>query len=200
MPRRLIVLGAVLLHLCSPVFAQNLIVNPTFDTDVVSWDVPDGFGFILRHDPTDGSAAAGAAEVEGAAPGGPFSPFVIVQQCVDLGPIAGKPLTLMAEIKPVDHQPSLARLAVTYWGTAGCVDPFIDSASVEGAATLGIWNPVAGDLPTPPPGAVSALILIGVDTPVADPTLLTRFDDVFVGPVAEIFGDGFESGDTSGWE
>ncbi|MEM7479610.1 MAG: beta-propeller fold lactonase family protein [Acidobacteriota bacterium] len=179
---------------------SNLLVNPNFDGDLSSW---------LRF-PDDSSVVDFAAEDADLAPtsgsaGAVFSaldPVAYVTQCVALN--AGLPHLVRGLVRidgGTDSLPTASAL-VRYFGSSNCgIDQLgEETSSVVSGDTLGLWEPFELPVLTIPPGTQSARVFFLVDG-TGSTSYDAFFDNLVFGEqaTAEIFTDGFESGDTTLW-
>lgn len=183
---------------------SNLFANAHFDhcgtiaPTFAPWQVDATSPDVVRPDGDDslGSALSGSARVESF---GPDS--VTLDQCAALETVG--PLELRVRLRSTSAPTALAAatLFCQILDSAGCTGRVLSeafaTALVEDTAAefVELSRAVVA-----PPGASSARC--GLDlTPLTagDPLSTTDVDRFFLGPVADLFADGFESGDLSGW-
>lgn len=183
-----------------PAAAQNLVSNPTFDTETAPWEAFDGL--TLTHTASDGFLGLGAAEVEGLIIDPTFGNNAVIEQCVSPDLIdPSQPIFVQAAINPVNFQTSQHLIILNFFEDDACSGTLSgDSQSLVSGGLMGFWIVSQGNLPAPlPPNTGSIRVLLAVFTGDDLPGAITRFDDVFVGTDNRLFIDGFESGDTSRW-
>lgn len=106
----------LLLGLAGPASTQNLLTNPTFDSDIMSWESVGGLP--LSHTAADGLMDPRAAEVEGVAV---VSGGLGIRQCVDLtGFDFELPLTVIGAAKPVDYDAFDMLVIVSFFADTAC--------------------------------------------------------------------------------
>jgi hypothetical protein len=171
--------------------AQNLLVNPDFDTDVLGWsglgiwDPLDAFG-----SPTSGSATWTNTWAAGGA--------LYLVQCVELGPdFEAYDLGGYALIPSGQAGEGYTHLNVSFYSDAGC-GTHISGWSTANYSGLDIWQWLTLT-DWAPNGVVSARVgFLNQKTATGD--FQTLHDAMFFGPnPTMIFGDGFQSSDTSEW-
>lgn len=184
------IVSAVLM-LATHLPAQNLLVNPDFDTDLAgwsgigAWSPTDAFGF-----PTSGSATW----VNTWATGGGY----YLQQCVDLAPFfEAYDLSGWAYIPSGQAATGIAGIVVTFHSDPGCIT-FLNNHTIQDLSNVGNWE-LLSRTDWVPTGAMSALVRLKNQK--SGPEDFETFHDcVFFGPnPTMIFADDFESVDTSQW-
>lgn len=169
--------------------ADDLVSNPNFDDDLAPWTSLD---FVWSTEDADQAPTSGSAEVLL-----PDADRLLTHPCIDVAGETGIGSILSARI----FDPSLGAPAVThelsFFDGADCTGTSLGTASLsrlegdislEWLAVLG-WAGVAD-------GAVSALPTLRYTAAGASPNEV-QIDRLMLTPM--IFGDGFESGDTSSW-
>jgi hypothetical protein len=177
-------------------WGQNLVSNPSFDTDVIGWtpfamttivwDSLDAYG-----NPASGSAlVSNASTTPGDATGS--------RQCVE-GILGGQAYHIGADILVPGGQAETGagELLVQWYDQPGC-GGFLGlvSSSEIPTSTPDVWYTVSV-ISEAPPGTVAARFRLTVEKNEASGSLDAHFDNVVLEPL--LFGDGFESGDTSFW-
>lgn len=159
--------------------AVNLLTNPHFDIDLTGWSW-QGAGH--SHQPADGVAAAGSADVLGS----DAMPGALAVQCID---VTGQPARATyiygGWAKPVDFEPSVYGASfivqVLFHSDPACTYPIV-GAGGSGDNTprpQGTWRRASGGARAPA-GTQSIALTFGLE-PVADtPALTVRFDDLFL--------------------
>jgi len=171
--------------------AQNLLVNPDFNVDVSGWtgpgvwDTPDAFG-----SPSSGSATWLNTFGAGGA--------LYVMQCVELDPwIEAYDLAGYGFVPSVQPGSGYTYLSVAFFSDPGC-NTYITGFSTAHSAVLDAWT-LLGFTGWTPNGAASAQIAVG-NQKTAPGDFQVWGDAIFFGGNPDvIFGDGFQSGDTSEW-
>ncbi|MEM9290233.1 MAG: hypothetical protein AAGD01_00965 [Acidobacteriota bacterium] len=199
MIRSLFATFAALLLLPAAAGAQNLLANPNFDTDVLSWQIADGL--TLAFIDNDGFTAPGAAEVTGVVVMPPFPPATGIGQCVDLtGVDRTRTLEVSGAVKPIGYTPFQALAVVVYFDDTACLGNNLSDVQLTGFALQDQWSVLGGALGTLPLDANSASVALILGPASTSPTLETRFDEVFFGfDPDSIFADGYEGGNTTPW-
>lgn len=181
----------VTVFLATGVSAQNLLINPDFDTDLAGWEGPAVW------DPADafGSPSSGSATwINNFTAGG--SSFV--RQCVELSPwIEGYDVAAHVFIPSAQPGSGYTYITVAFYSDATC-DTFIVGFGSQSAVAFDVWTPLNFTGWTPN-GAAGAKIAV-TNQKTAPGDFQTFADSVYFARNPEmVFGDGFESGDTSGW-
>ncbi len=183
--------AALLLIAVGPAGAQNLVVNPEFDTDMSGWGAFGG-----TWDPADwqGSPSSGSA-TRTMVTGGTSAP--LADQCIDLAGTPAPGYAFSAQVYMPSGQAGTghAYLSVGWFSSPGCIGWISGETSSEVTAT-GSWLEVA-DTIQPPPSAVS--LHIGVYLWAQTGGGLQGYADHVVLAVPTIFADGFESGHLGAW-
>lgn len=193
----LVTLSVGILVVAPVAWAQNLVFNPDFNTDVTGW-TPSTTGTI-EWSPLDaeGNPASGSALVtnrsttaqDGTGP----------RQCID-GIDAGFFYLLAADVLVPSGQSETgyAELLVQWYDTPGCGGGLVGLNTTPGLSTStpDAWYLDAGVFRAPT-GTQSARLRLTVAKIEDYGTLQAHFDNVLLG--LAIFGDGFESGDTTAW-
>ena len=150
---RLVVVLVVGLAAARPAVAQNLLVNPDFDSNVVGWSV-GGQEFIgiawssvdASEDPTGagGTAGSGALDLETATSG-------FASQCVPV--TGGEPYRLAGSVAPlsIGSGSVVFALALQWWTTADCTEDVVGAFDVLAApAEPDVWHALDGVFDAPP--------------------------------------------------
>jgi hypothetical protein len=171
--------------------AQNLLVNPDFDTDLSGWsgpgvwDVPDAFG---------SSSSGSATWINTFGAGG----ALYVMQCVELVPwIEGYDLAGYGFVPSSQPGSGYTYLSVAFFSDAGC-STYITGFSSAQSSVLDAWTLLSLTGWTPN-GAASAQIAVA-NQKTSPGDFQVWGDAIFFGRDPDvIFADGFQSGDTSEW-
>lgn len=189
----LVLLGvAVFALVATGASAQNMLVNPDFDTDVTTgwsgigvWDPMDAFG-----SPTSGSVTWINTWASGGA--------IYHTQCVELGQdFEAYDLGGYAFIPSGQPGAGYTHIHVAFYSDSGCVTQISGWATPDFSG-LDNWQSLART-DWAPNGVVSARIgLFNQKTSAGD--FQTFHDLIYFGRSAEmLFADGFQSGDTFQW-
>ena len=176
--------------------AQNLVANPDFGSGIASWHLV-GRG-ALAHD-ADGATAPGSLQAAGGLAGNATQ--AVSGQCI--APISpAQILEFQAEVRVVSGSPSYCRIALFESARSDCL--WIELGSeVRRIVFSGGWDSLHGGILTTSGGTRSIEVRLHcANATGALQALDVRFDDIVVTPTgsaAEIFADGFESGDTVRW-
>jgi hypothetical protein len=172
--------------------AQNMLVNPDFDTDVTTgwsgfgvWDPMDVFG-----SPTSGSATWINTWASGGA--------IYHTQCVEVGPdFEAYDLAGYALIPSGQPGTGYTHIHVAFYSDSGCVTQITGWATAD-MSTLDSWQ-YLNLTDWAPIGVVSARVgLVNQKTSAGDFQVL--HDSIHFGRSPEmLFADGFQSSDTSEW-
>ncbi len=170
---------------------QNLLVNSDFDTDLTGWDGR------AEWDPADafGSPSSGSATwINDFTAGG----AMIVRQCVELDPwIEGYDLAAQNFIPSGQPGGGHSYLAVNFYSDSEC-NTYTSSVYSSIFSAFDNWTLVNFTGWTPS-GAVSAQVVVA-NQKTASGDFQTSCDAIYFARNPEmVFGDGFETTDTSGW-
>ena len=178
--------------------AQNLVVNPDFDTDVDGWIPFYDIDFIwepldCQGDPSSGSGFAASTDA-------PTSNSGIIQ-CVE--PIVAGDwygLSAWLNISPSQAGEGSARLFVWWRDGAGCTGTQTTALATQFVASTAGWEQQTAIPEVAPAGTVSATLYLNItkSSPLGVDYYVS-FDGIDFHPAASIFSDGFEAGDTSRW-
>jgi hypothetical protein len=184
--------------------AQNLLQNPDFKTDTLSWTAAGGAA-LLAYVGSDGDPSRGCAELSDITGFG-----ASLVQCVNLGPSPAPEYAVAVSFKPIGFSPTVDETGVLliWYGDSSCFGGEVgtDGRSAGAGVPADSWARLeclgdgAGcDPVATPDGAVSVAFAAGTGSEPTnvDPRTL-RFDSTYFAP-APIFADGFENGSTSRW-
>lgn len=174
-----VVLG-ISLAIASSSSAQNLLVNPDFDSNVVGWSV-GAQEFIsiawssvdATEDPTGagGTAGSGALDFEIATTG-------YASQCVPV--IGGQPYRLSGSVAPlsIGSGSALFSLALQWWTTADCTEDVVGAFDVIASPTeLDVWH-LLDDVFDAPPTANSVEVRLAASA--ISGVRTARFDALYL--------------------
>ncbi len=182
---------AVTVFLAPGVSAQNLLVNPDFDTDLAGWDGPGVW------DPADafGSPSSGSATwINDYTAGG----STFVRQCVELSPwIEGFDVAAHVFIPSGQPGSGYTYITVAFYSDPTC-DTYIFAFGSQNAVAFDVWM-LLNFTDWTPNGAAGARIAV-TNQKTAPGDFQTFADSVYFAQNPEmVFGDGFESGDLAAW-
>jgi len=176
--------------------AQNLLVNPDFDTDVAGWTTW-GTDVSIVWNPEDayGSPASGSGEVINSYVGSGSG--LRAFQCVSV--TGGAVYQLRGKVLIPPGQPTLqgGELYIWWYAEEWCQALIATAGSPLVVWPEDVWIEVAAPLSEAPIGAQSAWISLSVNQLAPGGTVSVLFDDLMFREV--LFADGFESGDTASW-
>ncbi len=170
--------------------AQNLAVNPHFDTSVAGWAPTSG---PLTWDGTrdaDGNPSSGSAQA-GSGGGLILDCFQIVTQCItavtpgQVYQFGGKLFIPPGQLAP-GNVPVLggAYVSVAWSADLSCsLTPILSTSTGPSFTATSAWFSSAG-FTSPPPGALSAQLQGSACHTLGNGTLLVNFDDMFFQPAA----------------
>ena len=185
--------------------AQNLILNPDFDSKFLHWDpFADVGGSVETVDDDSGGDPDSAAVKVTLSAGAPFSAFAGVSQCVG-GVVDGTTYDAGSRVFfPEDNSSGALTFSVRWDTAADCSGSElgeIESTPEIDGSTAGFWIPSYAAF-TAPKGAQSAFvsIVLFLEDVAADAAL---FDGAIFAPQGSVplplLVNNFESGDFSGW-
>ncbi len=195
-----IALAVVILIAATPLVAQNLISNGSFDTDLAGWTVTTStnatVGWVSRD--ADDSGASGSVEATNLLMNGGSSQML--WQCFEGS--EGDEISFDLMVYQPSGQPGEG------WGGCrsrlydgpGCTGSVLDYTFCSKNAPQGSfdqWLPVSRSCMLPA-GSASVMVILAVTGVSGGTSFTADFDNVVISNTA-IFADGFESGNTSGW-
>lgn len=166
--------GALLIATVTAASAQNLVVNPNFDTGLTSWLSSGGTTF----DAAIGSPAPGSARFAGGPFGAPLTIGGGVFQCIN-GIVAGTTYDFGGQVLLTSSPTGgSAFFAVIWFSGVGCTGSL---TAVQGSpvSALGSWLPSAGS-GIAPVGAVSATISMIEQTTSTPGDFIVNADSIFL--------------------
>lgn len=172
--------------------AQNMLINPDFDTDVTTgwsglgvWDPMDAFG-----SPTSGSAMW----INDFTGGGAH----YLNQCIEIpGFTGGFDLSGWTYVPSGQASTGQSYLLAVFFSDPGCADP-ISVFQTSNFAGFDAWVRLMLIGWSPPESSSVEISLVNTKDQPGDYQVF--HDAVFFGPNPDmVFGDGFETGDTSQW-
>lgn len=190
MHRCVLITAALLVAATTQVAAQNLVVNPEFDTDFSGWYTS---GSTWSAEDWQASPSSGSVTNTNYYP---HSTYLVAEQCIELtGPLATT-YQLSAQIYLPSGQPTTGygRLSWGWFASPACTG-WVGGATARDVTAAGTWQ-ARSVVSAPPPSAVSTRIgaYLWAD---AEGGFQAHVDHVALLPT--IFSDDLESGDTSSW-
>jgi len=176
--RLLLPLAAVLLvaaALAPSARAENLLVNPRFDTSISGWTVGNDDQVWSPVDVDDDPSSGSARALIDQAPG-PFT-GVAFRQCVEV--TAGDEYVYGAStlVPSGQERTGSALVAVYFYGEEGCGGAAIDTQTIGPVDDPGAWANVS-DTITAPDGSRSVNVFLSVTKNEPGGELTAHFDDV----------------------
>jgi len=178
-------------------WGQNLVFNPTFDTDVAGWSAEGTSSIVWDSLDADGNPASGSALVTNLSTTANDSTGA--RQCVD-GLTEATFYRFAADILVPGGQSETghAHLLAQWYGGPGCGGGQVGLVDTFGISTStpDVWytDSVTAEAPA---GTQSARLRLSIWKNEESGTLVAHFDNVEF--ANQIFSDGFESGDTTAW-
>jgi hypothetical protein len=181
------------------VLITNILLNPNLDLSLAGWAVVDPTPISMEHGTgdADGSPTSGSVSVSTSTGASHQYAF---GQCVAVN--SGRPHLLSGRVRissSTTGSPS-ALAAVDFFGFADCEGSPVGSrsTSVLSGTTGGAWGTCILSNASASEGAVSALVTFV--TQGGSASLFTaELDNLTFAELEGLFGDGFESGDSSTW-
>ena len=188
----------------SLVWAQNLLTNPDFDTDVSGWTC-SGIGTVLWSSlDVDGSPGSGSMQIDNEAVNPTGNSTIMCTQCVPLGTAPRVRLVaaaLFADDPRFDPDGS-ARIRIIFSDDVGCSNS-VDFSEIGILLTpptpADEWWSVSTGWAVVPPTATHAEALLVSWADTYEEPLRLHFDAVNLDVGVTIFEDGFESTDVAWW-
>jgi hypothetical protein len=190
---RLTVALAVLL-VASPVAAQqNIVVNGSFDTDVLEWHQtnPLDGSFMWSPIDADDDAESGSALVN-------MIGFLSLYQCVPVTPGAAYDIEAMLHIPESQTATGSTYLYFRWAEDVVCSTTNLGGGNAPSLTTPGGWHLSALRDEWAPPGALAAWLAVSVSRTGGTGDWQAHVDSVSLVQVS-IFRDGFEDGGTGAW-
>lgn len=196
MTRSMFILQTVLILMVTavapPAIAQNLVVNPNFDTDTMGWDGP---GLHDTHD-VDSSPTSGSSTYVNTSAG--TAGFSFTRQCItldaaDVGYDASG-WTYVASGQPATGYAKVSLL----WYTDPMCASFLSAHSFPQSSVLDSWERSAGQIFKP--HMAQSVNVSAVNQKFGPGDFQVFFDAMTFEPNHDmIFGGSFESGSTAEW-
>ena len=199
---RLTIAASIMLIFTSPVFAQNLLVNPGFDNP----DLLTGWTCSTTHgqanwiaDDRLGAPTSGA--MEQFVTGGSNNLTVACVQCVPVEEFYAYAFSTWFywPDDPDVTQEGTTRLVLAFYLNSDCTSSMgVSSVKVGHYPSLDTWDQLFTDEVTAPAGTTSALVTATTWQNLGDHWVRARLDDLECSTTT-LFRDGFESGGTGAW-
>jgi DNA-binding beta-propeller fold protein YncE len=181
----------------------NLLVNPNFDEDLDSWEtttVPPS-DFEPADDDADGAIFSGSALMVNDSG---MDVTHELSQCTAVPAFDGVlQLEGVVRLTKLGAADPMALAGATFFDGPGCTGAVLrvtGSTAIIGD-TGGIWEPIEMQLGAPPPGTVSIRTsFFTMVASVAPAEFEANIDNTALRMVDVLYADGFESGDTTGWD
>lgn len=192
----------VVLILSSPLLAQNLLVNPGFDTpdQLTGWTCLETHG-EANWIPYDRLGSPSSGSMEHFVTGDANHQFIDCQQCVpveELHPYSASAWYYWPD-DPDVTQDGTTRMSMIFYANPDCTSSQGVSTNVAVPhPALDTWYQLVTAEITAPPGTSSALVSIFTWQNFADQWVRARLDDLDVSTTI-LFQDGFESGGVGFW-
>jgi hypothetical protein len=166
-PALLFVLAAAI---ASPIFAVNLVTNPSFAGDTTGWVTAGSTTFDAANDAT-GTPGSGSAKSTFVASGS--STLLSLSQCIAAGPgsytLGGK--VLIPSGQPVGGS---GLITVSFFSGPDCITGFLSFASLS-TSTTGSFQTLSG--PIVAPAGTAHIWITGQNNASAAGTHIVNFDD-----------------------
>ena len=200
---RLTITVSIVLIFTSPVFAQNLLVNPGFDIPdlLTGWtcSTTHGQAAWIANDrlgePTSGS-------MEHFVIGGSNNLIVTCSQCVPVEALHAYTLSTWYywPDDPDVTQEGTTRLSLIFYFNSDCISSTgVSSVTTGQHPSLETWYQLFTDEIPAPAGTTSALVTATTWQNFGDHWVRARLDDLDFSSPTVLFRDGFESGETGAW-
>jgi hypothetical protein len=191
--RSKVVLGLASLFLSLSAYGQNLVAGGDFATSLEAWHHdPNPRGTSLWSPILDanGSASSGSALLFSTATEGGVL-VELLDQCVPVA--AGQQYTLSHKVRFADDETTTgwAETVVAWFSGPVCTDGISSNGMLTEKTAAGVWTSTSENF-TAPAGAISALVIVGVDKIESGGQLTVNVDDVVFGltsaPAEELVG------------
>ncbi|MBZ5589341.1 MAG: carbohydrate binding domain-containing protein [Acidobacteriia bacterium] len=159
--------------------AQNLLVNPGFDSDLSGWSIFPSSSYTVTWTPTKGANALGAAQIDVNAVAAQNT--YVFQQCVTVSPSTNYDFGAHVKFPSGVAQIPTARLQVEWYTGGGCSGVDGSSPSSSTVNSPDTWQNVTATSRMSPSGATGAKVSTVFQTP-AGGTSQLWFDDIYFGP------------------
>jgi hypothetical protein len=176
-----------------PGAAQNLVVNPNFDTDTTSWTGPGVWDTL----DVDASPTSGSATYINASAG--TAGFAFASQCITVDPAAvGYDLAARTYVPSGQAGSGVARVDVVWFTDALCTD-YLTYSEFPPPGLFDTWEQAGG--PSFRPSTALSARVSAVNQKYGVGSFQVFVDAVSLQPnlSSMIFGDGFDSGSQAAW-
>jgi hypothetical protein len=166
-------------------YAQNLLANPEFDSDLSGWTGPQAGVF----DPTlnaPGSTGGSAQSINdqdnpGCPPGAVCVGQVAIRQCVPVTAGTAYDFGGKLFIPGAQAASGYGNVALGFWASASCAGGFISVSESPDVLTVDVWGLSIRTVEAPP-GAVSASVLGANNRTTPSGSFKVNFDSMFFQP------------------
>lgn len=183
---------AVIASAALPAAAQNLVVNPGFDSTTVPWTGPGVWDSM----DVAGSPSSGSATYTNTSAGS--AGFAFIQQCITVDPlIVGYRISAWTYVASGQTAPGYARIDAVWFTDPACTD-YLEYDEIYPAGQLDVWEEAGGVVFRPYTAQSVKIQGINQKTAAGD---FQVFVDQFsmVDHPSPIFGDSFETGTVGAW-
>ena len=195
--KQMLVLSVLTLLIPMPLMAQNVLLNPGFDTDILNWDnIYSGMAVWDSRDAND-SALSGSAVVTNELGNGGSNG--ILSQCFDVS--EGAVINYSAKV----YQPSgqtgegYGHLRIRFYSEPACQSYLSSGNTSSNDPTFDTWIAVSGS-DTAIASSASVRVYLAVVGTISNENFSVHFDDVVMTIVNDLlFADDFEDGTTDAW-
>lgn len=160
-----------------PAHAENLLVNPRFDTSLTGWGVGNS---KQVWSPLDADGSPGSGSAKGLIDQAPdrFT-AVAFRQCVEVSDAIEYAIGISAFIPPGQDRTGSANAAAYFYADETCGGA-ADIVSLGSVGTPGAWSEIADTL-TPPAGSRSVTLFLSITKIELGGQIEAHFDDACVG-------------------
>ena len=160
------IIAALMFMFASSAYAQNLLTNPGFDTNVANWNF---LGPVGTFDGTrDVASNPASGSVRGTVTGAPGTTGLPGAQCVATGVTAGTPYNMSGSIFKPSGQAitGTAWIDLTWFPGANCTGAFISRVTtfLQPQPPLNAWGSLGVSGAIAPTGTQSAMVSISIQT------------------------------------
>jgi hypothetical protein len=166
--------------------AQNLLLNPNFDSDLSHWIVPQSFEAAMwQAADADGSGSSGSVSLRNTYSQPAASGGGAIEQCVPV--VAGKTYDFGAKVQIPGGQANtgFVQIFLSWYSDTGCGGGFLSRITQNAGATTGVWQSAAAAGVAAPAGAASGLLSLAHFKNEASGSFVTYFDDAYLRPALQ---------------
>ncbi len=188
---------AITILISTPIMAQNLLTNGSFDTDIAGWENP--YSRIANWAPLDAndSPISGSAALTNDVMNG--GSLTILNQCIEVS--AGDLVEIAAKIYHPSGQAGegTGRLRINFYSDISCSTTIDSWLYAYVPSDLDMWHDT-GRADSAPDTTAAVRLDLAVRGLSGGTQFTAHFDDVsLTATPSVVFVDGFENGDTSAW-